>query len=162
MRRTILFLLPIFGILFLATSSLSAQETLFGIGPKVGVYLKGNPMIGAVAEIPLSRAIYIEPGVELVFPGNSTTRLTLDGNIRYAFRVRGESYAPFLLGGIGLNTDFVTLGGESSTRSSFSANLGGGLFLNTRSDMQYWGGLKVVIGEDDSDVALQGGIVWYL
>ena len=162
MRRTILFLLPVLGVLFLATSSLSAQETLFGIGPKAGFYLKGNPMIGAVAEIPLSRSIYIEPGVEVVFAKNSTTRLTIDGNLRYAFRVRGESYAPFALAGLGLNTDFVSLGDETDTRSSLSVNLGGGLFLNTRSDMQYWGGLKVAIGEDDSDVALQGGIVWYL
>ncbi len=163
MRRTILTLLPLITILFFgALSTSNAQETLFGIGPKAGIYLKGHPMIGAIVELPLSRSIYLEPGLELVFPGNNTTRLVLEGNGRYSFRVKGESYAPFLLAGLGLNVDFVTINNESATQTSLAANLGGGLFLNTRSDVQYWGGMKVSIGSEDSDVALQGGVIWYL
>ena len=163
MRRTALSLLATTALLLLtAQPDLKSQETLFGIGPKAGLYLKGHPMVGAVAEIPITRNIYVEPGLELILPGNNTTRITLDLNGRYAFRPRGESFSPFLLGGLALATDFVSINEESATNTSLLFNLGGGLFLNTRSATQYWLGLKAVIGEGDSDVLLQGGIVWYL
>ena len=163
MRRTALTLLATTALLFLiAQPDLKSQETLFGIGPKAGLYLKGHPMVGAIAEIPLTRNIYIEPGLELIFPGNNTTRITLDLNGRYAFRPRGESFSPFLLGGLAYATDIVSVNDETGTNSDLFFNLGGGLFLNTRSATQYWLGLKAVVGGGDSDVLLQGGIVWYL
>ncbi len=163
MRRTALTLLATTALLFLVSQpNASAQETLFGIGPKAGLYLKGHPMFGAIAEIPLTRNIYIEPGLELILPGNNTTRVAIDLNGRYAFRPRGESFSPFLLGGLALATDIVSINDETSSETSLLFNVGGGLFLNTRSATQYWLGLKAVIGEGDSDVLLQGGILWYL
>lgn len=165
MRRTVLTLAATTTLLLLLTlPSATAQETLFGIGPKAGLYLSGSgrPMVGAVAELPFSRNIYLEPGVELVLGLDNTLRLIIDANGRYAFRPRGQSFAPYLLGGLGLVTDVVTVNDVTETQTNPVLNLGGGIFLNTREATQYFGGIKIMIGEDDSDVLLQAGIVWYL
>lgn len=146
----------------------SAQQSLFGIGPKVGLYLQGpSPMIGGVAEIPITQDWIIEPGVEVVFvqgeAAGSITRLVLDGNVRYAFRIRGETFSPFLLGGPALAIDISSQGGTTGTDVDFRLNVGGGVTLNTRESMQPWFGLKVyLLSENESDVLIQGGLNFYL
>lgn len=146
----------------LAATPSSAQQSLFGVGPKIGYYLDGVFMVGGVAEIPVTKSWIIEPGLELIFEQNSTTRVVVDGNVRYAFQLRGQTFSPYLLAGAGLALDIATLNGETSTQLNPELNLGGGLTFSTRSSMQPWIGLKIFIQGDDSDVGLQGGVNWYL
>lgn len=165
MRRSVLLSCVIAGVLLLCGGiSVKAQQSLFGIGPKIGLYLDGPVfLVGGVAELPVTRSWIFEPGVEVVFEQNSTTRLVGDANIRYAFQVRGEDFSPYILGGAGLALDISSRGGETQTQTDFRLNIGGGITLNTRSSTQYWGGLKIFfLSEDDSDVSLQGGIIFYL
>ena len=165
MRRLVLLSLVITG-LFLAGGfeSAHAQQTLFGIGPKLGLYLKGPVfMVGGVAEFPITKEWIFEPGVEVIFAQNDVLRLVGDANVRYAFQIRGENFSPYLLGGVGLALDISSVGGTTETQNDFRLNVGGGLTLNTRESTQYWGGLKIYfLSEDDSDVSLQGGILFYL
>ena len=146
----------------------SAQQSLFGVGPKVGLYLQGPSfMLGGVAEIAVTQNWIIEPGAELVFVSNksagNTTRLVLDGNVRYAFQIRGETFSPFVLGGPGVAIDLSSEGATTGTQADFRLNIGGGVTLNTRSSMQPWFGLKIyLLSEDDSDVLIQGGLNFYL
>ena len=167
MRRTVLLFAIIVGtVLCIASPSAQAQQSLFGIGPKAGFYLKGDPMIGAVAEFLFTRSIIFEPGVEVIFEGNSITTFVADANLRYAFQVRGETYSPFLLGGLGLGMSIASQGSETETDQKLRLNLGGGLTFNTRASTQFWGGLKIyteLTGDDtDSDVSLQAGVIFYL
>ncbi|MCB0711496.1 MAG: hypothetical protein KDD67_04110 [Ignavibacteriae bacterium] len=165
MRRSVLLSLIIAGfLLFGGVASVNAQQTLFGLGPKIGLYLDDPVfLIGGVVELPVTREWIFEPGVELVFEQNSTTRIVGDANVRYAFQIRGEDFSPYLLGGAGLALDISSRGGETQTQTDFRLNVGGGVTLNTRSSTQYWGGLKIFfLSEDDSDISLQGGILFYL
>ena len=165
MRRLILLSLGLIGCFLLCTPELlRAQQSLFGIGPKAGFYLDGPVlMIGGVAEFPITRNWIFEPGLELVFERSSTTRIVGDGNVRYAFQVRGEDFSPYLLFGPSIVIDIASQGGETNIRPDFRANVGGGVTLNTRSDTQWWAGLKLfLLSEDDTDVGLQGGVIFYL
>jgi hypothetical protein len=64
---------------------------------------------------------------------------------------------------VGLSLDVASQGGSTGTQSDFRLNLGGGITFNTRSDIQYWGGLKIfLLSKNDSDVSLQGGVLFYL
>lgn len=169
MRKTFTHFLAVGCALFCAmVVSASAQQSLFGVGPKVGLYLAGpSIMVGGVAEIALTQDWIIEPGAEFVLVNNkasgNTTRLILDGNVRYAFRVRGETFSPFVLAGPGVAIDLSTEGATTGTDADFRLNLGGGVTLNTRSNIQPWFGLKIyVLAEADSDVLLQGGLNFYL
>lgn len=172
MRKTFTHFLAAGCVLFFAmvgmVASASAQQSLFGIGPKVGLYLAGpSLMVGGVAEIAVTQDWIFEPGAELVFVSNkssgSTTRLVLDGNARYAFHVRGETFSPYLLAGPGVALDLSSEGATTGTQADFRLNIGGGVTLNTRSNMQPWFGLKIyLLAEDDSDVLLQGGLNFYL
>ena len=165
MRRLTLLSLGLIGSLLLGNPELlTAQQSLFGIGPKLGIYLDGPVfMVGGVAEFPVTRNWIFEPGVELVFEQNSTTRIVGDANARYAFQVRGEDFSPYLLFGAGIAVDINSQGGETRTQTDFRANVGGGVTLNTRSDTHWWAGIKIfLLSKDDSDVGLQGGVIFYL
>ncbi len=169
MRKTFTHFLVAGCVLFCAMAvTASAQQSLFGVGPKVGLYLAGPSfMVGGVAEIAVTQDWVVEPGAELVFVSNkasgNTTRLVLDGNVRYAFRVRGETFSPFLLAGPGVAIDLSSEGSTTDTQADFRLNIGGGVTLQTRSNLQPWFGLKVyLLAEDDSDVLIQGGVNFYL
>lgn len=139
-----------------------AQVRGTSIGPKAGIYLDGSLfMAGAVMEIPMTPNLDIEPAAELVFGISNTTRFVLDGNVRYSFDILGSDVRPFAGGGLGLVLDFVSLGGASESFSDFRLNLIGGVTFSTRSLVQPWGGLKVTLLSDQSDVALQGGVNFY-
>ena len=163
MRKTFaLSLLSACAFLCILAAPASAQQSLFGIGPKIGFYLDGVFMIGGVAEFPLTKTWILEPGAEVIFEENSTTRFVIDGNVRYAFQLRGQTFSPYLLGGLGFAIDVQSRGGLTKTQTNLQANLGGGLTFGIRSDMQPWAGLKIFIQGDDSDVGLQGGVNFYL
>lgn len=139
-----------------------AQATGFGIGPKAGLYLKGHPMIGVQADYPISRNWGINPALEVIFPGNSTTTIEIDGTIRYGFPVRGETYMPYVFAGPALAYSIVTLGNETATETTFGLAGGGAIIWNTRDDLQWWTGIKINLFNGDSDVLLQGGATFYL
>ena len=160
MVRTGLLLLLLGSVVVL--HDVQAQATGFGIGPKVGAYLKGHPLIGVQVDYPISRNWGVQPGLEIVFPGNSTTRVQIDGSVRYAFPVRGEQYMPYIFAGPALSYSIVSLGGETDTQVDFGLSGGGAIVWNTRSDVQWWSGLKIVFFDGDSDVGLLGGVTFYL
>ncbi len=139
-----------------------AQVRGTGIGPKIGLYLDESLfMIGGIVEVPLTSELDLEPGVELVTGISNTTRLVLDANGRYSFTIIGSDVRPFAMGGLGLVFNFISLGGASETNTDFRLNLGAGVTFNSRSLIQPWGGLKIVLLSDQSDIALQGGVNFY-
>lgn len=145
----------------------TAQVNGVGIGPKIGLYLDGSLfMLGGVAQFPFTQTFDLEPGVELVFGGGSAnvsaTRVVLDANGRYSFNILGSDIRPFLSGGVGLVLDFISTQGASDTKTDFRLNVGGGTTFNSRSLIQPWAGLKIVLLADQSDVLLQGGVNFYL
>jgi len=153
--------------LVLATSAIGsarAQVQGFAIGPKVGFYLDGgNVFIGATGIYTLTPDIDFEPGIEYVMGINHVTRFVLDANARYNFNLRGVTVRPFAMAGVGLAMDRSSFASGSDTRFRGRLNLGGGTVFNTRSLIQYWGGIKIyLLSEDNSDVALQGGVVFFL
>ncbi|MEO5928668.1 MAG: hypothetical protein ABIR47_01935 [Candidatus Kapaibacterium sp.] len=123
-------------------------------------------MIGAIGEIPITRDIDFEPGVEMVLGIPSTTLIAIDGNIRYSFTLPGETIRPFALGGLAVqlqtyDVGITSTGATSKTNTGFRLNLGGGVVFNSRSLIQYWTGLKIYFLEGN-DVVLQGGVLFYL
>ncbi|MDB5034333.1 MAG: hypothetical protein JWQ98_1574 [Chlorobi bacterium] len=161
--RRIFFILTL-AFLVCGFQGLHAQISGLAIGPKAGIYLSaGKLMLGAIGEIPITRDIDFEPGVETVLGIPSTTLIDIDGNIRYSFTLPGETIRPFALLGFGiqLQTYATTTQSGSNTNTGFRLNLGGGLVFNSRSLIQYWAGLKLYLLEGN-DAALQGGVLFYL
>lgn len=141
-----------------------AQVQGFAIGPKIGFYLDGGKFfLGATGIYTLTPELDFEPGVELVLGIDHVTRVVLDANGRYNFNLRGVTVRPFALAGVGIVMDRSSFASGSDTRFKGRLNLGGGAVFNSRSLVQYWGGIKIyLLSEDDSDVALQGGVVFFL
>jgi|GEM_PF-2405280 len=159
------FLLAAFLILCMACGATVSNAQVRGtsVGPKAGIYLDGSLfMAGVIFEIPMTANFDIEPGGELVFGISNTTRIVIDGNGRYSFDLVGSDVRPYVSGGLGLVLDFVSLGGTSQSNSDFRLNLGGGATFSTRSLVQPWAGLKLVLLSDQSDFLLQGGVNFYL
>jgi hypothetical protein len=153
-------------IVLLSIGATAARAQVFGsaIGPKVGLYLDGgNPMIGAIAEIPIRSDIDIEPGLELVLGKLNVTRFVIDANIRYSFLWSGLTVKPFVMAGLGLQLDQFS-GTETASRVQPLLNVGGGLVFNTRSRLQPWFGLKFsFLGTSgDGGALLQGGVNFYV
>lgn len=159
------FLLPaLVAVFFAGAACATAQVRAIAVGPKVGLYFDGSrPMVGAIAEIPLTPVLDFEPGVEFLFPGSGVTQIVPELNGRYSFNVQGSEVRPFLLGGLGLAFTFVSAGGDTKTDSDFRLNLGGGTVFNSRSLVQYWAGLKLyILSKAGSDIGLMGGVNFYL
>jgi hypothetical protein len=163
MKRTFLVFIPLLFLLCVATGA-HAQIQSPAIGPKLGLYFNNSLfMLGAISEIPLTAALDFEPGVELVLGVSHTTRVVVDANGRYSFTLQGNDLRPFVMAGLGVVTDFVSVGGTSDSKTDLRVNLGGGVVFNSRSLTQYWGGLKIsVLSDDNSDVLLQAGVNFYL
>lgn len=161
-----------FRILLLATALIivgasgvaQAQIQGFAIGPKLGFYLDGGKFfIGATGVYTITPDIDFEPGVEYVLGIDHVTRVVLDANARYNFTLRGITVRPFILGGVALVMDRSSFASGSDTRFTGRLNIGGGAVFNSRSLVQYWGGMKIyLLSEEDSDVALQAGVVFFL
>lgn len=162
MKRSLLVIIP--SLILLCAAAAQAQMRQNAIGPKVGIYFNNSLfMLGVIGEIPMTPNLDFEPGLETIFGIDHTTRLVLDANGRFSFDLQGSDVRPFLLGGLGLAFDFVNTGLASSSRTDFRLNLGGGAVFNSRSLIQYWGGLKIyLLSKDNSDVLLQAGANFYL
>jgi hypothetical protein len=164
MKRFLL-IVALLAMAVLASGPAQAQQlSRTSIGPKLGFYVDiGKFMVGAVGDFALTSNLYLEPGFEIVFGIPSTTRLIGDLNARYAFLVQGQTFQPWVLGGFGIRSDNYTFANASTSSTAFRLNLGGGITFNTRSDLQPWAGLKIyLLGKDDSDVLLQGGVNFFL
>jgi hypothetical protein len=167
MKRTILIAL-FFAAAFLAGERATAQVLGNAVGPKAGFYLDGGYlMVGAIADFALTANIDLEPGLEFVLGKKNTTRIVVDGNIRYSFPLQGLTVKPFVLGGLGLQYDsFKSSSGGNATGSQTKllANLGGGAVFSTRSRIQPWGALKFSFlgGTGDGGALLEAGVNFYL
>lgn len=161
MRSSFFTLIAAISFMLFVHIPLCAQVKGVAIGPKVGFHLdRGTPMVGAIMEFTLTPNLDIEPGVEYVFEKLNTTRLVIDGNLRYSITLTGLTVRPFVLAGVGLVSDYLSGG---ATRTDVRLNLGGGAVFNSRSLIQYWAGLKIfLLAKNDSDVLLQGGVLFYL
>lgn len=159
-----IFLTTVGMIVVASVGTVWGQVQGFAIGPKVGFYLDGGkPFVGATGVYTLTPDLDFAPGVEIVLGIDYVTRIVLDANGQYNFNIRGVTVRPFALGGVAIVMDRSSFASGSDTRFKGRLNLGGGAVFNSRSLIQYWGGIKIyLLSEDDSDVALQGGVVFFL
>lgn len=159
MKRVFLLALFVASLSTLAAIPSSAQSRSL-IGPKVGVWLDMAKFgIGAIGDFAITNEWSFEPGVQFVVGLSRTTLIVLDGNVRYNFALRGETFSPYVNGGLGLwiaSYDYEFNNGTSSA-TDLHLNFGGGITFSTRSNIQPFAGLNVAF-ISGSDVQLYGGV----
>lgn len=144
-----------------APASKAQSQVLFG--PELGIWVDmGKINIGLIAEFLVTPEVSIQPGIHFVPNAYSNTTLMIfDGNVHYNFALRGQTFSPYVRGGVGIWYLSYTNGNLSSSSTDVHLNIGGGLTFNTRSDMQPFLGLSIAF-VGGSDVKLHGGVKWAL
>jgi len=160
MKRLLLTAAVVAAISCLAAPASRAQSQAL-LGPDVGLWVDlGKIDLGLIAEFLITPEVSIQPGVHFVIDAYpNTTLLIFDGNVHYNFALRGQTFSPYVRGGIGIWHSSYSSGSISSSGTDVHLNIGGGLTFNTRSDMQPFVGLSIAF-VGGSDVKLHGGLKW--
>jgi hypothetical protein len=157
MKRFLLTAVVVAAIAFMAAPAARAQSQTM-IGPDVGLWVDmGKIDLGLVADFLVTPEVSIQPGLHFILGIENTTLMVFDGNVQYNFALRGQSFAPYVRGGLGVwyySYSFETVSGSTT---DFHLNLGGGITFNTRSNMQPFVGLNIAF-IDGSDIKLHGGL----
>lgn len=166
--RRFLFFLIILLISSIAANNLNAQMNGTFVGAKAGFLLSQKLALGLLADLSMTPQISIEPTLDATLYSNdkgTILRLSMELNGRYALPVQGKTFEGFAIAGPAYVIDRITgeYVGASPNKNFFRINLGGGICLNTRSEGQPFGGIKVNfdIGQG-SDVQIFLGYRYYL
>ena len=131
------------------TTDIHAQSQS-SVGPDVGIWIANDVGvdIGFLGDFYVTPQVSVQPAVHYVFGGTNDQTVIIDGNGHYNFAIRGETFSPYVRGGLG-----VWIG---PVRTRLHLNIGGGVTLQTRSNIQPFFGLSIMfIG--GSDVKLHAG-----
>jgi hypothetical protein len=157
MKRSLLTAMVVAAISFMAAPDVTAQSQA-SIGPDVGLWVDwGKIDLGLIADFLVTPEVSIQPGIHFVVGVDNTTVMLFDGNVHYNFAIRGQTFAPYIRGGLGVWYQSYSFNNVSGSSTDFHLNLGGGLTFNTRSNMQPFVGMNIAfIG--GSDIKLHGGL----
>jgi len=155
-------------LLAMGVSTLQAGETKFtgGIGLAGAVPVDGfgsayssgfgiDGNIGLTFDENLAVLLAID---SIVFPTDMTDVRSIEVNfipsLRYAF---GSGNArPYLIGGAGVNTNYLQIGGFSGSESNFAFSLGGGVLFDLSQAIDLYAQVRF------TDVIVDGGSFSYL
>lgn len=157
MKRTLFTAAAIAALSLLVTTGARAQSQAM-VGPDVGLWVDQAKIdIGFIGDFLVTPTISIQPGLHIVVGITNITRIIIDGNVHYNFALRGETFSPYVRGGLGIWHDSYTNATISGSSTDLHLNIGGGITFNTRSTMQPFAGLSVAF-VGGSDVKLHGGL----
>lgn len=162
MKRFLLTAAVVAAIAMMAAPAVKAQSQAL-LGPDVGLWVDmGNIDLGLIAEFLVTPEVSIQPGIHFVVDaGPNTTLLIFDGNVHYNFALRGQTFSPYVRGGLGIWHASYSSDNFSSSNTDVHLNIGGGLTFNTRSNMQPFVGMNIAF-VGGSDIKLHGGLKWAL
>jgi hypothetical protein len=157
MKRSLLAAAVVAALMFITAPGAHAQSQAM-IGPDVGLWVDmGKIDLGVIADFLVTPEVSIQPGLHFVVGLENTTLLIADGNVQYNFALRGQTFSPYIRGGLSLWYASYSFSNSSYSNTDYHLNLGGGLTFNTRSNMQPFVGLNIAFIEG-SDVKLHGGL----
>lgn len=139
-----------------ATEARAQSQTMFG--PDIGLWVGGGlGDVGFLLDFLVTPEVAIQPALHVVFGRRNETIIVFDGNVHYNFPIRGETFSPYVRGGIGIWDRIYSFDNVSSSEVDLHINIGGGITLQTRSNLQPFFGMSVYL-VGGSDVKLHGGV----
>jgi hypothetical protein len=136
---TVLMLLPV-------SAFAAGSSTMFG--PRLGVSFSPDQFVvgGQIVFPEFAPNLNVVPNLELGFLDNQTT-ISMNGDFLYHFHVAQSAWTPYAGLGIGINvTQFDGSHGNDSD-TNVGANLVGGASVPTRSGNQFFGELRIGLGD---------------
>ena len=140
----------------IASEARAQSQTMFG--PDVGLWVGGGlGDLGVLLDFLVTPEVSLQPAFHVVFGRRNETILVLDANAHYNFPIRGETFSPYVRAGIGFWNRMYSFDNTSTSSLDAHLNIGGGITLQTRSNLQPFFGLSVYL-VGGSDVKLHGGL----